>query len=338
MSKLDDFLNDYDKKMTDDCVKDIIATAETEIQTNNIQWVIDSGSFYSVGKTTKNLPCGYYSYTYSGSMNKMIFNKVKVITDDILILPDPTLNNILKDFQKFWKSRARYEKFEFIYKRAYLLYGPAGCGKTSLISLLAKELISLKGIVLNVNGYEQIELYDRAIKVIREIEKDKPIIVIIEDIDGYTDSGIVSKLLNILDGAYQTDNVIVVATTNYPERLEERFSSRPSRFDVRVLIDTPSADVRRFYIENKLKTAIDEIDIDQWIKETEGFTLDHLKELVLLTFVLENDFQESLSQVKEMLTNSRIKSVSIKGQAAIGFSKSSYPGAKLNISSGRDLK
>lgn len=316
-------------------VKEVVTESpykNDEYSSKNCQWVVNDNNFFTIGKTVQELPAGYYTYAYNHTINKIMFTKTKVITDDILILPDPTLSNILIDFQKFWAKREQYQKYEFIYKRAYLMFGPAGCGKTSLISLLARELIKTKGIVLNINTYDQIELYDRAIKDIRDIEKEKPIIVIIEDIDGYTESSYVSRLLNILDGAYQTDNVIVIATTNYPERLEERFSSRPSRFDVRVLIDVPSPEVREFYIKSKLKPEdLKSINVDEWIKNTEGFTLDHLKELILLTFVLDNPFENSLDQIKEMVRNTKIQSVSIKkGQgASIGFSVKSADQNKI---------
>jgi len=304
----------YETEKNEDCKAE-------EFKSNLCQWAINNDSFYALGKTTKHLPPGYYAYSWDNDVHKIVFTKKGVITDDILQLPDPTLNDILIDFQKFWHKRNLYEKYKYTYKRAYLMFGPAGCGKTSLISLLAKELISKNGIILNINANHQLGNYDMAIKDIRTIEKDKPIIVIIEDIDGYTETDYVSILLNILDGVYQTDNVIIIATTNYPEKLEERFSSRPSRFDVRVLIDLPTADVRKFYIESKLKPDdLSEIDIDEWIKHTEGFTLDHLKELILLTFVLENDFDESLVKIKEMIKNIKIKAVSIKRQKeSIGF-------------------
>jgi energy-coupling factor transporter ATP-binding protein EcfA2 len=331
-------LEDKPKEKVEYFIKDPKKDAEEDKQyfSNNCQWVINDGVFYAIGKTTKNLPCGYYTYSYNQSLYKIVYSKIRIITDDILKLPDPTLSNILSDFQKFWCKKHLYQKYEYIYKRAYLMFGPAGCGKTSLISLLAKELIEKNGIVLQVNGCHQIDYYEPAIKDIRTIERDKPIIVIIEDIDGYTDTSYVSKLLNILDGAYQTDNVIIIATTNYPERLEERFSSRPSRFDVRVLIDLPNADVRKFYIESKLKPEdLAKINVNDWIKATEGFTLDHLKELILLTFVLENDFDESLGKIKEMLKNTRIKPVSIKGSNSnIGFIGGGNPKAKLYINGG----
>ena len=295
--------------------------SESVYEPTECQWVVGNGVFYSIGKTIRNLPSGYYTYAYNQQTNKIMYSKIKVITDNILRLPDVTLDNLIADFQKFWHKKTFYTKYEFIYKRAYLMYGPAGCGKTSLISLLASELIEKNGIVLNITGADQLSFYEYAIKDIRKIEKNKPIIVIIEDIDGYCESSYVSKLLNILDGTYQTDNVIIIATTNYPERLEERFSSRPSRFDVRVSIELPSADVRKFYIQSKLKqNDLDKINIDEWVKLTEGFTLDHLKELILLTFVLENDFDESLNKIKRMLDHTTIEPVSIKGKLrGVGF-------------------
>jgi len=54
-------------------------------------------------------------------------------------------------------------------------------------------------------------------------------------------------VLNLLDGVKQVDNIIYIATTNYPELLEERILNRPSRFDRRFHIGTPSAEVRKFY-------------------------------------------------------------------------------------------
>lgn len=296
---------------------DDVENFESEI----CQWRVSANKFFAIGKTTTHLPPGYYNYEWSNSQQTLVFSRKKVITDDMLRLPDPTFNNILIDFQKFWDNRHLYEKYKYTYKRAYLMYGPAGCGKTSLISQLANELVKKNGIILNITDYRNIDYYGEAIRDVRTIESEKPLIVIIEDIDGYTsDSGYVSKLLNILDGTYQTDNVIIVATTNYPEKLEERFSSRPSRFDVRVPVYLPNPDVRRYYIQSKLKSDdLEKINVDEWIKHTEGFTLDHLKELVLLTFVLENNFDESLSKIKDMLNNARIKPVAIKQQKEMGF-------------------
>jgi hypothetical protein len=288
------------------------------------QWAITENTFRAIGKTTKELPPGYYTYDVD-IHGTLFFIKIKVVTDDILILPDLILNNILDDFKKFWSSKEIYEKYEYVFKRAYLMYGPAGCGKTSLISLLSKELIKLNGIVINIHSYQQFEYFNRAIKDIREIEKEKPLIIIIEDIDGYVngDKSLISRILNILDGSYQTDNVIIIATTNYPDRLEERITSRPSRFDVRVYLGVPSPDVRRFYIKSKLHPSdLKKISLNEWVKLTEGFTLDHLKELILLTFVLQNDFKESLEKVKDMINNSYIKPVSLKsGNNGMGFKK-----------------
>ena len=57
------------------------------------------------------------------------------------------------------------------------MYGPPGCGKTSLIALLSKELIKRNGVILNINTVDQIELYDRVIKDIRDIENSTQLLL-----------------------------------------------------------------------------------------------------------------------------------------------------------------
>ena len=77
---------------------------------------------------------------------------------------------------------------------------------------------------------------------LREIEPDRKIILILEDIDNFinVDKALLTKLLQILDGSNKLDNIITIATTNYQEKLEERIANRPSRFDRRYEIGLPS--------------------------------------------------------------------------------------------------
>jgi SpoVK/Ycf46/Vps4 family AAA+-type ATPase len=84
------------------------------------------------------------------------------------------------------------------------------------------------------------------------IEKHRPIVVMIEDIDAIVDKKGESAMLALLDGELQIDNVVFVATTNYPERLDKRLVNRPSRFDEIIKIGMPSAAARAQYIINKV--------------------------------------------------------------------------------------
>jgi hypothetical protein len=286
------------------------------------QWLIDGDAFFSLGETVQTLPSGFYIIKWSDAKHKYYLSKRDVLTEDLLMLPNENFNNIINDIKSFWNSKERYIKYNYIYKRGILLHGVPGCGKTSLINLITKDLIeNQNGIVINIRQSNDIYAFDDIIKDIREIEPDRRIIAIFEDIDNFTSSNdkeLQSKLLNILDGNLSCDNIINIATTNYPETLEQRFSNRPSRFDRNYEIELPDSAVRKFYIECKLSAEdLKTIDIDEWIESTEGFTLDHLKELLLSVFVLQCNFNDSLELMSNMMNTKIIKSKS--GTTTMGF-------------------
>ena len=127
----------------------------------------------------------------------------------------------------------------------------------------------------------------------------------LEDIDSFVGkdgsySGTV--LLNFLDGAGSCVGVVTIATTNYPEKLQERITNRPSRFDRRYEVIKPNAETRKFYIENKLqKGDLQGINISDLVDKTEGFTIDHLKEYLLSVFVLGYSHEDAMDEVTEIL-------------------------------------
>jgi SpoVK/Ycf46/Vps4 family AAA+-type ATPase len=177
----------------------------------------------------------------------------------------------------------------------------------------------MNGIVINIKDHYQVELFDEFIPTIRRIEPTRPLIILMEDLDALVgeDKYVTSKLLNILDGIKQIEGVVYLASTNYPEKLEERVSNRPSRFDRRYRIELPSSEIRESYLKFKLPEADQKsLDIKKWVKDSEGFSLAHLKELVISTLVLGNNYQDSLAHLKEMKNKPKNKGSKSGG---IGF-------------------
>ena len=81
----------------------------------------------------------------------------------------------------------------------------------------------------------------------------------------------------------QLENIVYLATTNYPEQLEDRIINRPSRFDRRYEIGLPSYEVRLEYIKKKVLD--DNIDVEKWAKDTDDLSIAHIKELILSVLV-----------------------------------------------------
>jgi len=177
------------------------------------------------------------------------------------------------------------------------------------------------GIVINVTNGDQVEWYSKIINKLRQIEPDRPLVVIFEDIDAIASEGnwTTSMILNLLDGIKQIDNVVYIATTNHPDKLEDRITNRPSRFDRRYEVELPNDDVRKAYIQNKLSDDdLKGINIDEWVKESAGFSLAHMRELVISVVTMDNSFEDTIARLKGLKVKPKIKS---KTPASIGFGK-----------------
>jgi SpoVK/Ycf46/Vps4 family AAA+-type ATPase len=126
-----------------------------------------------------------------------------------------------------------------------------------------------------------------------------------------------SRVLNILDGIKQIENVVYIATTNYPEKLEERVTNRPSRFDRRYRVEKPSDEMRLAYFKHKIPAEdIVNVDVERWVKDTKDMSLAHLREVVVSVIVLGNTYEETITKLTDMK-----KKPKAKESGGLGFNK-----------------
>ena len=299
---------------------------EREISSFYKEWIeIKPGEYIpsNTVKTTKFLQPGLYNIEWDHQNNWPIFLKQNINLDELFVLPNPIFNTILDDMKYFWDNERKFKDYKYAYKRGILLYGPPGSGKSSLVSLLSNTIINKQGIVITIRNGEDLVRYINAIsKAFRMIQPKTPVLTIIEDIDGlliYKENE--TLLLNILDGIYQSHNIVYLACTNYPEKLEERILNRPSRFDKRYLIDLPDSETRKFYLEKKIKVEdLDKIDLEDIVQKTDGLSLAHLGEFIKSVFIFGKTVELSIEELKDMgkfISSSRFKT----GQVKTGFGK-----------------
>ena len=275
------------------------------------QWAVHTGGRYTpTMPTVQQVPAGFYELGMDNQIG-IFFEKRKVDTDELFELPSDELQDIIQDIENFWERSNKYQEYGFLHKRGILLYGEPGAGKSGIIQLCTKHLIEkMNGVVINLSNGDQVDWYSKTMGSFRSVEPNRPLIVILEDIDGIAGEGnwSTSMLLNILDGIKQIDNVVYIATTNYPEQLEERITNRPSRFDRRYEILMPNAKVRESYFRSKLSLKdLESIDVSEWVKKSDGMSMAHLRELVISVVALGNTFEDTIFRLNGMKVKPRVK-------------------------------
>ena len=172
-----------------------------------------------------------------------------------VILDEGVKETMLKDLKNFLNSGSWYNDRGIPYRRGYLLYGPPGSGKSSVIQALAGEL-DYNICILNLS--EMTLTDDRLNHLMNHIPERS--ILLLEDIDaafnerkqsdtqGYVSGVTFSGLLNALDGVASAEERLIFMTTNHPERLDAALL-RPGRIDFKQCVDNATEyQVRKMFL------------------------------------------------------------------------------------------
>ncbi len=276
-----------------------IKKSETKTPPSEAYFSTEDNEFFfpkETHKKTARLPPGVYK-VFNNPVAGIFFGKQDYSQTDLLKFDDSIIMRAVEGIQSFWKKRELFKTHNFPFRRGMLLYGPPGSGKTCAVKMIINNIIDSNGIVL---VYQNVNLLQSGINAIRKIQPDVPIVVVMEDLDSILDYDDSSQLLNMLDGIGGYENIVYLATTNYINRLEGRIKNRPSRFDIRYLISFPNEKSRKMYLEYISKNYKQKLPLNKWARDTEGFSIAHLKEMYLSLVFFENDYDKTLNRLKQM--------------------------------------
>lgn len=219
----------------------------------------------------------------------------------MLELPEMRSEHVISLAETFWSKEKDYkEGNEFVrggaaYRLGILLYGPPGSGKSTTIKLISKKIVDRNGIVFHCSNNPIIAA--SFLSDFSKIEPHRKCVVILEDIDSLIQNYGESYYLELLDSAKTIDNVLFIATTNYPEKLDPRIYNRPGRFSHTVKVGYPTAAARKAFLEAILKNYR---DVDYIVAETENFTVDHLSCLINAVYRQGKDLKEELARLRSL--------------------------------------
>src|SRR5262249_38713450 len=133
----------------------------------------------------------------------------------------------------------------------------------------------------------------------REVEPERPLVCVFEDIDATIKHYGESEILQILDGNSQVNKVVNLASTNYPERLDRRIIARPRRFDRLLKIESPDAPLREAYFARKLPD-LPRAELARWVEVSNDLPFAALTELVISVECLGHDLEEAAEALREL--------------------------------------
>lgn len=160
---------------------------------------------------------------------------------------------LLADLQRFYAARERYAQLGIPWRRGYLLFGPPGTGKTSLVTALASELrlnVCTLSLASPVVSDEKIHTLLAGVP--------QRSLLLIEDVDAFfrqRDAAHAqvrlsfSGFLNALDGVATQEGSVLFMTTNHAEQLDPALI-RAGRIDERIELGLCNEDqLRRLFLK-----------------------------------------------------------------------------------------
>jgi ATPase family associated with various cellular activities (AAA) len=220
---------------------------------------------------------------FGGHGSILRFHSRQPLTQDSLILPEETFDDVRRQVVGVARNRERLRASRQHLKRGLLLYGPPGAGKTHTVRYLIGELTDTTIVELTGDTLPAIR---EACSIARTLQ---PSMIVVEDVDLVAEqrdhyagqTPLLFTLLNEMDGLDEDADVVFMLTTNRADLLEPALASRPGRVDQAVHIDLPDAHARRRLIAlYRGDLDLDLTRIDGVIERTAGVTASFLKELL----------------------------------------------------------
>ena len=221
--------------------------------------------------------------------DKRLFQSIKSATFENLVLPDSLKQQIQNDFQQFFSSREVYERYKVPWKRGAIFIGPPGNGKTHTLKALINQLGMPCLYIRSFKSEDETEEKNMS-EVFKRARMTTPCVLVLEDLDSMIDNNNRSFFLNELDGFNPNTGVVVLATTNHPEKLDSSILDRPSRFDRKYYFHLPADAERRAYIARwncdlEQEMRLSDEAAARVVCETQDFSFAYLKELFVASMV-----------------------------------------------------
>ena len=235
---------------------------------------------------------------YINTKTKATVSKPKETIADYVC--NKTLNSELNEICDFFKNEKLYKDKNIILPKGILFKGEPGTGKTYAARCIAGSVecyfmhttaSALQGQYIGSGAQNIKELFSAA-RMLRE-KTNKGVIIFIDELDslgnrlthgggaGGEEDRTLNQLLAELSGFEDDEQIMVMAATNFPDRLDDALM-RSGRFSRQITIDYPNENERielvKYYY-NKIKMPLKGTNTMEIAFLTEGLSPADIKEI-----------------------------------------------------------
>lgn len=197
-------------------------------------------------------------------------------------LPPPEAAEIEREIETFFANRQLYRNLGVPHRRGFLFVGPPGNGKTLMIRhLLLRIWERQRRRAHFVTLVPRQDVDETEIDMLlKRASPARHTVIVLEDIDTLATETLLTRasLLNRLDGLEAASGILLLATTNNPEKIDPALLHRPSRFDRVWHFGLPGGDARRAYLAQAFP-AVEPAVLGDITAGTAGWSFAYLNEL-----------------------------------------------------------
>jgi SpoVK/Ycf46/Vps4 family AAA+-type ATPase len=222
-------------------------------------------------------------------------------TSHELVLNQYTKDLLIRNTVGFIDIVNEFKKYNLNCSKGIILYGPPGCGKTSIANWIA-ELMEEK----------DWDVY-RDCKITGKLPEDKDkVLCIFDDIDvdalnRNRSPDKASALIRFLDGVYKGRSRLCIFTTNEDSLDVEDALRRPGRIDTVIEVGLPNDEARVAYYNSIADHIRQSVTLEDWLKFTEKNSFADMARVyqeLLSQKLLRNEtpnIEEAITYLKELM-------------------------------------
>lgn len=232
------------------------------------------------GPVQTRLAAGAYRTNFD-SFGQLFFTPVDVTRETLVDLDTEQAQHVRREIADFFDVRIteRLISAGLKHRRAILLYGAAGTGKTSLVRGMFPLFISNEAVILIEPDISSV--ISRIIPAIRLTDSHRVVIIVLDEFHAVVSNGSV-RLLQLLDGLQSPEHMMLIGTTNYINRVPKTLCQRPSRFSLVLEIPALPRSARIAFARGKYPM----LDtVEQLVDITDRLALDYLEEACKLSLM-----------------------------------------------------